>query len=106
MQVSAAPAILAPQSTGHPFSLPADTLKTSTRIPPLKPAGDSVADSSLQNRAGPGFARPRDKEPAAPPSALQIEIEAMLAEQAEELAATRAQQDNSGPSGAFVALRP
>lgn len=105
MQVSAAPAILAPQSTGHPSSLPADTLKTSTRIPPLKPAGESVADSGLQNRAGPGFPNARDKKPAAPPSALQIEIEAMLAEQAEKLA-IRARQSGTGLTGSLAAFRP
>ena len=98
MHVSTAFAVLAPQSTGHPSSLPADTLRTSTAMPPLKPAGESAA-SSLQNRSGRFVPWPPDKERAAPPSAIQMEIEAMLAEQAEKQAvkAVRNAQERQFP---------
>lgn len=84
MQVIGTPSVLAPQSTGHPASLPATPQKPAL----VKPATNGT------NADGPTD-RPRDwagqfnsgykppPERAAPPSALQIEIETILAEQAE-----------------------
>jgi hypothetical protein len=82
MQVIGTPTVLAPHSTGHPGALP-ETPKKVAEAGLIRPATSGVSTTGAQDR--PGHYENR-KNRAAPPSALQIEIETMLAEQAEELA--------------------
>lgn len=91
MQVIGTPAVLAPHSTGHPGALP-ETPKTVAETGLIKPPASGAGTSAAQERAVPqdNKAKPQ-KDRAAPPSALQIEIEAMLSEQAEELAELKKQ---------------
>lgn len=91
MQVIGTPSVLAPHSTGHPAALP-ETPKTLAETGLIKPPASGSDTSAAQERAVPqdNKAKPQ-KDRAAPPSALQIEIEAMLAEQAEALAEMKQQ---------------
>ena len=86
MQVIGTPAILAPLSTGHPTGLP-DIPKKVAETGLIKPLISGGSTTAAQDHTAPRENKPEpQKDRAAPPSALQIEIEAMLAEQAEELA--------------------
>ena len=85
MKIAIPPVVQAPLSTGHPWSLP-EIRKPKPEIAPLNPAGTALGNGRF---GAPDVPRPalwsRDKEPAPPPSAIQIEIETLLAEQAEKL---------------------
>ena len=86
MQVIGTPTVLAPHSTGHPGALP-ETPKKVAEAGLIKPATSGASTTGAQDRPGHYENRPENrKNRTAPPSALQIEIEMMLAEQAEELA--------------------
>ncbi|MEP2027758.1 MAG: hypothetical protein ABJI96_03500 [Paracoccaceae bacterium] len=91
MQVTGTPSVLAPLSTGHPGALP-ETPKKAAETGLIKPPGSGTGASGTQERPFRHDGRAEaKKDRAAPPSALQIEIEAMLAEQAEELAELKQQ---------------
>ena len=85
MKIAIPPVVQAPLSTGHPWSLP-QTRKPKPVIAPLNPAGTASGTGPFR---APDVPRPapwsRENEPAPPPSAIQIEIETLLAEQAEKL---------------------
>jgi hypothetical protein len=84
MQLIGTPAVLAPQTTGHPAALP-EVLKRATPTKQVAQISDSTLTTQQHLPQTPQ--RPYHAgTPTAPPSALQIEIETMLAEQAEKLA--------------------
>lgn len=79
MSILGIPPSLAPVATGHPLSLPEEPQQSgSTRIAPSGESADT--GSSFDGSQSDGSRNER----AAPPSILQIKINAMLQEQAEE----------------------
>ncbi|MEP3330298.1 hypothetical protein [Sedimentitalea sp.] len=80
MNISIALPAMAPQSTGHPASLPPDPVQPDT-AQTVTPASDGAASGHTgQRQAGNG-----DQQETAPPSAIQIKIMEMLDQQAREL---------------------
>jgi hypothetical protein len=91
MQIIGTPTVLAPHSTGHPGALP-ETPKTVAETGLIKPPASGANTTAAQERPVPQDSKAKpQKGRVAPPSALQIEIESMLAEQAEELAEMKQQ---------------
>lgn len=89
MQVIGTPTVLAPQTTGHPGALP-ETPKKAAEADLIKPPTSGASTSSAQDRPSRYDEKSeKQNDRAAPPSVLQIEIETMLAEQAEKLAAMK-----------------
>lgn len=96
MILTTMPALQAPQSTGHPASLPSVTQPAQAAIrvqAPAKGQGASGAQiNNGQSEASPGKPPTKDGEKdTAPPTILQIKINTMLQEQAEQMKASQAE---------------
>lgn len=93
MKIALPPVIQAPLSTGHPWSLP-QIRKPKPEIAPLNPAGTALGNGAFRASDVPRpTAWARETELAPPPSAIQIEIETLLAKQAEKLDRQAQDQD-------------
>lgn len=80
MNISIALSAMAPQTTGHPASLPAEpSRQASTQTVTPASEGESSGQTG-QRQAGDGA-----QQETAPPSAMQLKIMEMLDQQAREL---------------------
>ncbi|MDO6728876.1 hypothetical protein Q4577_02535 [Marinovum sp. 2_MG-2023] len=88
MFLSAIPAPLAPQTTGHPAALPQDMRKTDpdTRVSAVNSGAstDLVRDDHPRSSQQAKLAGHLDQKETAPPTILQLKINRMLAEQQEK----------------------
>lgn len=80
MNISIALPAMAPQTTGHPASLPAEPVgpESTQKVPPA--SEDAASGETGQRQAGSGA-----QQETAPPSAMQRKIMEILEQQAQEL---------------------